>query len=113
MDGSTPSPTGQEAASEAINNGEGNIAVSEARNSNADGVAAANVEPASSKASLAHSYLRAVALRADSLDMAVRYAGMRGVGQQSMPGENGDENWNVLLPQVMDVIGVSSITICS
>lgn len=55
-----------------------------------------------------HEFLMAVSLRIDSLEMAVRYSGMTAVGQQLMLGErNGEESWNVLLPQVMDVVGVS------
>lgn len=55
----------------------------------------------------AHEYLTAVSLRIDSLEMAVRYSCLSGMGQL-MAGEEGNgESWNVLLPQVMDVVGVS------
>ena len=62
--------------------------------------------------SRSHEFLVAVSLRIDSLEMAVKYSGMDGVGQQLMLGErNGEKSWNVLLPQVMDVVGVSALVI--
>jgi hypothetical protein len=54
----------------------------------------------------AFEYLTAVSLRIDSLEMAVRYAGMNSLGQQLLMGDQREESWNILLPQVMDIVMV-------
>jgi len=53
----------------------------------------------------ASDYLNAVGSSVGSLDLVFKRLGM---GGRSI-GERGEEAWNVLLPQVMDVIGVSFI----
>jgi hypothetical protein len=70
-------------------------------------VASSDVNPALS-ATRAHEYLTAVSLRVDSLEMAVRHSCVNGTPQQLMLETIGEESWNVLLPQVVDVAGVRS-----
>ncbi|KAL3803163.1 hypothetical protein HJC23_003438 [Cyclotella cryptica] len=61
----------------------------------------------------AYDFLTAVSLRVDSLELAVRYAGMNGLGQHFSMKEQREESWNVLLPQVMDVVMVRSFFACA
>jgi hypothetical protein len=76
-------------------------------NGSGNGVATSTVVVQKEDVMRAHEYLTAVSLRIDSLEMAVRYSCLSGMGQL-MAGEEGNgESWNVLLPQVMDVVGVS------
>jgi hypothetical protein len=95
-----------------IGNGEANDD-SSASNGVAPSEAAgvANGEPSAVvEASRASEYLTAVSLRIDSLEMAVRYAGMNGMERELLSAEGGmDEGWNVLLPQVLDVVVVSAV----